>query len=92
MMKDLLTTLDTLGLAIASVANEKETLLKNPALKNVYDGLVMTQEAFLSTLHHYGVRRMDVVEGDVFQPHQHHALFEVPKLDAVPGTVVQSAW
>lgn len=84
--KDLLTTADTLALAIASVT--PDALHEHAPLKLLHEGLVNTNDAFHATLHRFGVQRMDVVEGDPFQPHLHHALYEVAQPNRVPGTLL----
>jgi molecular chaperone GrpE len=60
----------------------------DPALKSLLDGVVMTERAFLSALERHKVARIDPM-GELFNPHFHQAMMEVPKPDVVTGTVVQ---
>lgn len=83
--KDLLTTADTLALALTSVSTD--ALHAHAPLKLLHEGLANTNDAFHATLHRFGVQRIDAVEGDAFQPSLHHALFQVAQANRVPGTL-----
>lgn len=82
--KDLLESLDNFGLALNSV--KEETLQTNEEVKNLFDGVSMTRTVFEKTLNKHGIEKIDPM-GEVFDPNQHEATFEIPHPDKEPGTV-----
>jgi molecular chaperone GrpE len=87
--KDLLDTVDILGMALKSVPKEQvEGEGANTTLKNLYTGVSMTEAELLKTLKRHGVEPFDAL-GAEFDPNWHQALFHVPVPDKTPGTVFQ---
>ena len=82
--KDLLEVADILGKATESVP--KEELDKNTHLKNLYEGLSMTDTQLQKVFKSHGLEKIDPV-GDKFDPNFHDALFMQPFPDKEPGTV-----
>ncbi|CAK7890707.1 grpE protein homolog, mitochondrial [[Candida] anglica] len=82
--KDLLESIDNFGLALNAV--KEETLKTNEEVKNLYDGVNMTRSVFEKTLSRHGIEKVDPI-GEVFDPNQHEATFEIPQPDKEPGTV-----
>ncbi|KAF5887484.1 grpE protein 1, mitochondrial [Clarias magur] len=83
--KDLLEVADILEKATQSVPKEEVTSA-NPHLKNLYDGLVMTQVQVQKVFTKHGLVKLDPV-GLKFDPYEHEALFQIPLEGQEPGTV-----
>ncbi|KAM3586927.1 GrpE, mitochondrial [Umbelopsis sp. WA50703] len=93
--KDLLDTVDILGMALQSVPENlrnKEEAAKHDLekladqLSNLYTGVSMTETELLKILKRHGVERYSP-EGEVFDPNLHQALFQTPIPDKEAGTV-----
>ncbi|KAG2188420.1 hypothetical protein INT44_001173 [Umbelopsis vinacea] len=93
--KDLLDTVDILGMALQSVPEglrNKEEAAKQDLekladqLSNLYTGVSMTESELLRALKRHGVERYNP-EGEVFDPNLHQALFQAPMPDKEAGTV-----
>ncbi|KAI8582300.1 hypothetical protein K450DRAFT_228297 [Umbelopsis ramanniana AG] len=93
--KDLLDTVDILGMALQSVPEglrNKEEAAKQDLekladqLSNLYTGVSMTESELLKALKRHGVERYNP-EGEVFDPNKHQALFQAPMPDKEAGTV-----
>ncbi|ODV79878.1 GrpE-domain-containing protein [Suhomyces tanzawaensis NRRL Y-17324] len=82
--KDLLESIDNFSLALSAV--KEETLATNDEVKNLYEGVSMTQNVFEKTLNRHGIQKIDPM-GEPFDPNQHEATFEIPQPDKEPGTV-----
>lgn len=83
--KDLLEVADILEKATQSVPKE-EIKDENPHLKNLYEGLVMTEVQVQKVFTKHGLLRLDPV-GAKFDPYEHEALFHTPVEGKEPGTV-----
>ncbi|XP_038124308.1 grpE protein homolog 1, mitochondrial [Cyprinodon tularosa] len=83
--KDLLEVADILEKATESVPKEEVTS-QNPHLKNLYDGLVMTEVQIQKVFTKYGLVKLNP-EGQKFDPYEHEALFHTPVEGKEPGTV-----
>ncbi|XP_053528340.1 grpE protein homolog 1, mitochondrial isoform X1 [Artibeus jamaicensis] len=83
--KDLLEVADVLEKATQSVPKE-EISEGNPHLKNLYEGLVMTEVQIQKVFTKHGLLRLDPV-GAKFDPYEHEALFHTPVEGKEPGTV-----
>lgn len=83
--KDLLEVADILEKATESVPKE-EVSTKNPHLKNLYDGLVMTEVQMQKVFTKHGLVKLNP-EGEKFNPYEHEALFHAPVEGKEPGTV-----
>ncbi|TPX35724.1 hypothetical protein SmJEL517_g01974 [Synchytrium microbalum] len=86
--KDILETVDVLGMALNAVpASERTEFSGVKPFKDLYSGISMTRIELLKTLKRHGVESFGAV-GDVFDPNIHQALFQVPAPDKEAGTVV----
>ncbi|XP_075943247.1 grpE protein homolog 1, mitochondrial isoform X1 [Anarhichas minor] len=83
--KDLLEVADILEKATDSVPKEEVTT-QNPHLKNLYDGLVMTEVQIQKVFTKHGLVKLNP-EGQKFDPYEHEALFHAPVEGKEPGTV-----
>uniref|UniRef100_A0A1A8F876 GrpE protein homolog n=1 Tax=Nothobranchius korthausae TaxID=1143690 RepID=A0A1A8F876_9TELE len=83
--KDLLEVADILEKAMESVPKE-EVSSKNPHLKNLFDGLVMTDVQVQKVFAKHGLVKLNP-EGQKFDPYEHEALFHAPIEGKEPGTV-----
>lgn len=85
--KDLINVADILGKATESVPKEELTG-PNTHLKNLFEGLTMTDSELQKVFSKHGLVKIDPKEGDKFDPFIHEALFEVPITgNKVTGTV-----
>jgi len=85
--RDMLGVTDNLRRAIEAVTDEQRQNA-DPALKNLLEGVELTEKSMLSTMERHGVRQL-APEGEKFDPNFHQAMFEVPNPDVPNGTVVQ---
>ncbi|KAK7910207.1 hypothetical protein WMY93_014891 [Mugilogobius chulae] len=83
--KDLLEVADILEKATESVPKE-EVSARNPHLKNLYDGLVMTEVQIQKVFTKHGLVKLNP-DGLKFDPYEHEALFHAPVEGKEPGTV-----
>ncbi|KAL1922513.1 uncharacterized protein VTP21DRAFT_10052 [Calcarisporiella thermophila] len=86
--KDLLETVDILGLALRSVPEQARTdnSPANANLRDLYTGLSMTETELIKTLRRHGVEPYGK-EGEIFDPNVHQALYQSPVPDKEVGTV-----
>ncbi|XP_073331637.1 grpE protein homolog 1, mitochondrial [Pagrus major] len=83
--KDLLEVADILEKATESVPKEEVTN-QNPHLKNLYDGLVMTEVQIQKVFTKHGLVKLNP-DGQKFDPYEHEALFHAPVEGKEPGSV-----
>lgn len=84
--KDLVDSIDNLDRALQNVPQDK--LAGNPELKNLYDGLKMTDTILMNTVKKHGLERFDPSEtSDKFDPNKHEATFMTPQPDKEDNTV-----
>ncbi|KAG8453464.1 hypothetical protein GDO86_000190 [Hymenochirus boettgeri] len=83
--KDLLEVADILEKATESVPKE-EIKTENPHLKNLYEGLIMTEVQMQKVFKKHGVVKLNPI-GAKFDPYEHEALFHTPFEGKEPGTV-----
>lgn len=83
--KDLLEVADILQKATSSVPSE-EINDKNPHLKNLFEGLQMTETQLQKVFHRHGLQQICPI-GEKFDPNLHEALFEQIVEGKEPGTV-----
>lgn len=83
--KDLLEVADILEKATESVPKE-EIKDENPHLKNLFEGLVMTEGQMQKVFKKHGIVKLNPV-GAKFNPYEHEALFHSPVEGKEPGTV-----
>ena len=83
--KDMLDVADNLSRAVAAVDDEALANASEP-LKNLVDGVAMTERALLSKMERHGVKKVDPEPGSAFDPHVHQAVAQIPS-DQPNGTV-----
>nr|AGM32937.1 GrpE protein-like protein [Coptotermes formosanus] len=84
--KDLLEVADILGKATESVPKE-EVRESNPHLKNLYEGLTMTEAQLHKVFTRHGLIPVNPLE-EKFDPNLHEALFQQEVQGKAPGTIV----
>ncbi|KAI9496409.1 GrpE nucleotide exchange factor, partial [Zychaea mexicana] len=97
--KDLLDTVDILGMALTAVPEDlrskqatleselaKDTEKLADQLTNLYTGVSMTETELVKALKRHGVEQ-DNPEGQAFDPNKHQALFQTPMPGKDAGTV-----
>ncbi|KAH3677020.1 hypothetical protein WICMUC_001926 [Wickerhamomyces mucosus] len=86
--KDLLETADTFEIALKTLQEEdhSSTEKKVAEVKELVEGVELTQKLFLNTLKRHGLEKMEPI-GEKFDPNVHEATFEVPQPDKEAGTV-----
>lgn len=60
----------------------------DPALKSLLEGVAMTEREFLNVLERHGVKRI-AAKGEMFSPHYHQPVMQVPNADVPAGTILQ---
>ncbi|CAH1977890.1 unnamed protein product [Acanthoscelides obtectus] len=84
--KDLLDVADVLNKATETVPKE-EINDKNPHLKSLYEGLMMTEAQLQSVFKRHGLEQVNPLN-EKFNPNYHEALFQQAVQGKEPGTVV----
>lgn len=92
--KDLIESVDNLDLALSNVPADKLTPPKagdvaddtSKDLRELHNGLKMTERVLMNTLKKHGLERTDPV-GDKFDPNFHEATFQTPQPDKTDGHV-----
>lgn len=83
---DIVSVGDNFGRAMSAVpAGAVDT---DPALKSLVEGVQMTEREFLNVLDRHGVKRINA-KGEIFNPHLHQAMMQVPNPDVPAGTILQ---
>jgi len=82
--RDLLGVADNLSRALT---HEPES--EDAAVKNFVLGVEMTDKELQSAFERNGLKRIEPVRGEKFDPHQHQAMMEVPGTDVAGGGVVE---
>lgn len=85
--KDLLEVADTLGHATNAVPKDQVND-QNPHLKNLYDGLTLTQNSLQQVFKRHGLETIEPMNTK-FDPNEHEALFQKECKDVEPGMVVE---
>ena len=73
--RDMLDVADNLSRALAAA---DPAGLEEGALKNLVDGVAMTERALLSKMENHGIKRVDPAPGDAFDPNVHQAVAQIP--------------
>ena len=60
----------------------------DPALKSLLEGVEMTEREYLNVLERHGVKRI-VSKGELFNPHLHQPMMQVPNPSVPSGTILQ---
>lgn len=84
--RDLLSVADNLQRALASV--DAGARSQDPALAALMNGVEMTEKELLAVLDRHGVKPI-APAGQLFDPHVHEALFEIPDPSVPHGTILQ---
>ena len=84
--KDLLEVADVLNKATESVPQEELTS-NNPHLRDLYEGLTMTETQLHKVFTRHGLVQINPPEGEKFDPNYHEALFQQPAPEKPSGTV-----
>jgi len=84
--REMLQVGDNLRRALDAVPADKRTE-GDPTLRGLLEGVEVTERGLEQTLAKFGVKRLDA-KGKKFDPSFHQAMFEVPRDDLPPGTVV----
>lgn len=61
---------------------------KDPALKSFLEGVTLTERELLKALERHGIKRQQPMH-ELFNPHLHQAVMEIPRTDVPEGTIVQ---
>ncbi len=84
--KDLFVVADNLQRALKAVPADAA----DPAVKNLMNGVELTEKALQTAFEAHGVKRIDPKAGEKFDPHKHQAMAEQPATrDAPAGSVLQ---
>ena len=86
MSKDFVEVLENMYRATSAI--KEEELEASAALKNLHEGIVMTQKSFLSTLERNGVTRI-LPKGEAFNHDLHQAVSQAEGGGHKPGMVVE---
>ena len=85
--RDLLNVTDNLRRAVDAVTTD-EAEADTGGLKNLLEGVAMTERELQSTLEKHRVRKMSA-EGEKFDPNYHQAMFEVPDTTVPHNTIME---
>ncbi len=85
--RDLLEVGDNLGRALASVPPEARQ--QSEFMKNLVQGVEMTERSLQAALEKHQVRRVSPQKGEKFDHNRHQAMFELPSADLPPGSVAE---
>ena len=84
--RDVLALGDNLRRTIEHVP--EEAAVQDPALKNLLEGIELTEREMLKMLEKHGVNTLEPL-GQRFDPNQQQAMYEVPTTEVPEGTVVK---
>lgn len=85
--RDLTEVGDNLARALSSVPAEARQ--QSDFMKNLVQGVEMTERSLRSALEKHQVRRVSPQKGDRFDHKLHQAMFEVPSDELAPGSVAE---
>lgn len=86
---DLLSILDNFERINANISSVKEKIENDSNLKSYFEGIAICEKALLSTFQKYGISKINVTAGDVFNHEIHQAMLEVEDEKMPAGSVVQ---
>lgn len=84
--RDVLQVSDNLHRALEAIP--AAALAEDEALRNLHEGVSATERQLAAALERQAVKRVWPI-GEKFDANLHQAMFEVPTMDQMPGTVVQ---
>jgi len=82
--KEMLVVADNFRRALDATPKETE----DPALKNLITGIEATERQMIAALERFGIKKLEPV-GQIFDPHFHQVMAEIPDPTHPAGTVVQ---
>ncbi len=85
--RDVIAVGDNLARALQSVGAEARDAADD-AMKNLIDGVEMTQREMLNVFERHGINRLSP-QGEKFDPNFHQAMFEVENVEVPNGTVLE---
>jgi len=91
--RDLLDVADNMRRALAAVPDEARE--QNELVRNLLEGVELTERTLLSAFDKHGVKKVAPERGEKFDHNRHQAMFEVPTADLPPGhvaDVMQTGW
>ena len=83
--RDLLGVADNLARALAHEPGESA----DPVVKNFVLGVEMTEKELQGAFERNGLKKIDPMRGERFDPHRHQAMMEQPGTDVAAGGVVE---
>lgn len=81
--RDMLDVADNLSRALAAV---DEASLENEAMKNLVDGVAMTEKALIAKMENHGIKPENPEPGAAFDPNIHQAVAQIPS-EQPSGTI-----
>lgn len=87
--RDLLAVLDNFERINGNIASVKDKIDADPNLKAYFDGIAICEKELLSTFQKYGISRIEVSAGDIFNHELHQAMCEVEDDNHPAGAVVK---
>lgn len=91
--RDLLDVADNMRRALAAVPDEARS--GNELVRNLLEGVELTERTLLAAFDKHGVKKVTPERGEKFDHNRHQAMFEVPTADLPPGQVadvMQAGW
>ena len=85
--RELLEVADNLSRALEAVPARARDEIE--FVKNLADGIAMTEKALLTSFERHQIEKVTPAIGEKFDHNRHQAMFEVESTDQPPGTVVQ---
>ncbi|MGP9788759.1 nucleotide exchange factor GrpE [Roseinatronobacter sp. NSM] len=82
--RDILPVYDNLARALNAVTDETRS-----AAGGLVEGVELTLRELTNVMQKHGVERISPEVGDMFDPHQHQAMFEAPVPDFKAGQIIQ---
>lgn len=83
--RDLISVLENLYRASESIT--PDAIEETPLLKNISEGVEMTKRELLTVFERQGIKRIDPVLGEAFDPHLHQAVAKIPSPDNPSGSI-----
>ncbi|MCC6597692.1 MAG: nucleotide exchange factor GrpE [Alphaproteobacteria bacterium] len=84
--KDMLDVADNLRRALEAVPSD--LLESDPRLKNLIEGIEVTERTLLQNFEKHGIRAIEPM-GEIFNPNFHEVMFEAPAPGKPAGTIIQ---
>jgi molecular chaperone GrpE len=87
--KDLLAVIDNFERVMENSLSIREKISADANLKAFFDGILLCEKEIISTFKKYGICRVDVNEGDEFNPEFHQAMCELESAEHKAGSVIK---